>query len=52
MKAIEELQKLKIEHCPECHCAVGDDWDYKDFSSHDIIVCPQCGSEIDVSWKK
>ncbi len=51
MKAVEELQRLEIEHCPECHCAVGDDWDYKPFSSHDIIVCPQCSSEIDVSWK-
>lgn len=51
MKAIKELQRLEIEHCSECHCAVGDDWTYKEFSSHDIIVCPQCDNEIDVSWK-
>ena len=26
MKAWEELIKKGIEKCPECHCAVGDDW--------------------------
>lgn len=46
MKAIEELISLGIERCPECHCAVGDDWDYKDFSNKTIVVCPQCGEEI------
>lgn len=46
IKAIEELIRLGIERCPECHCAVGDDWDYKDFSNKTIVVCPQCGEEI------
>ena len=46
MSAIEELQSRNIVHCPECHCAVGDDWRYKDFSNKNIIVCPQCGTEI------
>ena len=46
MKAHEELAELGIEHCPECHCAVGEDWQYKDFSSKSIIVCAQCGTEI------
>jgi len=49
MKAIEELQSLQIEHCPECHCAVGDDWDYKDYSNRTIVVCAQCGNEIPVN---
>lgn len=46
MNAWEELHLLNIEHCPECHCAVGNDWDYKDFSNKNIIICPQCGTEI------
>jgi len=46
MKAADELAELSIEHCPECNCAVGDDWKYKDFSCKTIIVCPQCGEEI------
>lgn len=46
MKAIEELLSKGIERCPECNCAVGDDWDYKDFSNKTIVVCPQCGEEI------
>ena len=49
MKAIEELQELGIERCVECRCAVGDDWDYRDFSNKTIIVCPQCGSEVEVA---
>ena len=48
MKAIEELQRLGIERCPECNCAVGDDWKYKDFSNKTIVVCPQCGEEINL----
>lgn len=46
MKAIEKLISLGIERCPECNCAVGDDWDYKDFSNKTIVVCPQCGAEL------
>ena len=49
MKAHEELQTLGIERCPECHCAVGDDWEYKDFSNKTIVVCPQCREEINLS---
>lgn len=46
MKAVEELQRLEIEECSECKCAVGDDWEYKEFSNKTIIVCPQCKSEL------
>lgn len=46
MKAIDELIEAGIERCPECHCAVGDDWDYKDFTCKTVIVCPQCKTEI------
>lgn len=49
MKVIEELKQLGIERCPECHCAIGDDWEYKDFSCKTIIVCPQCHNEIQAS---
>lgn len=44
--AQEELVELYgIEKCPECHCATGDDTEYKDFSNKTIIVCAQCGYE-------
>ena len=46
MKAYEELQQREIFNCPECKCALGDDWEYKDFSNKNIIVCPQCKTEI------
>lgn len=48
MKAHEELLSMGIERCPECNCPVGDDWDYKDFSNKRIVVCPQCGEEINL----
>jgi len=48
MKALEELQSMGIERCPECKCAVGEDWKYKDFSNKTIVVCPQCGEEINL----
>lgn len=41
-----ELQERKIYKCPECKCATGGDWEYKDFSNKNIIVCPQCKTEI------
>lgn len=44
--ADEELLNKGIEKCPECRCAVGEDWDYKDFSNKNCIVCPQCKHEI------
>ncbi len=47
MKVVDELQLRNIECCPECHCAVGDDWNYKDYSNREIIVCPQCNAEIE-----
>lgn len=46
MKASERLEQLGIERCPECHCAVGDDWEWKDFSNRNIIICPQCHTEL------
>lgn len=47
MKAYEELRGLGVERYPECRCAVGNDWEYKPYSNKYIIVCPQCGEEID-----
>jgi len=46
MKAYEELDNLCIYQCAECHCAVGEDWEYKDFSNKTIVICPQCKNEI------
>lgn len=46
MKAWEELSQMGIEHCPECNCAVGDDWQYKSYSNKSIAICPQCEEEI------
>ncbi len=48
MKAIDILNELEIEKCRECGCPVGDDWQFKDFSSKTIIVCPQCGTEYNI----
>ena len=46
LKAAEVLSKLfDIESCPECHCATGDDTEYKDFSNKNIAICAQCGYE-------
>ena len=47
MKAFEELKMMEIERCEECHCAIGNDWEYKDFSNKTIIICPQCKNEIE-----
>jgi len=45
-KAHEELLEIYgVDQCPECHCATGDDTQYKDFSNKRIIVCAQCGYE-------
>jgi DNA-directed RNA polymerase subunit RPC12/RpoP len=46
MKTMEELKKRDFYRCNECKCAIGYDWFYKDFSGKNIIVCPQCKSEI------
>ena len=46
MKAKRMLRDLGFERCPECHCAVGDDWNFKDFSNETIVVCPQCKTDI------
>ncbi len=46
MKAMETLIMLGIEHCEECHCAIGDDWEFKDFSNRNIVICAQCKNEI------
>jgi len=42
MSIIENLQYHNIERCPECKCAIGDDWRYKDFTNKRIVICPQC----------
>ena len=42
-RAMSEL--LNKERCDECNCAVGDDWEYKDYSNKNIILCPQCKAE-------
>lgn len=45
-KAWEVLLELyDVERCPECQWHIGDDTEYKDFSSKSIIVCAQCGYE-------
>ena len=46
MKASEELNQYRFYNCVECRCSVGDDWDYKDFSNKNIVVCPQCKTEV------
>ena len=46
MKASEELERKGIYKCPECSCCVGNDWEYKDFSNKNIVVCPQCKTDI------
>lgn len=43
------LEVLEVERCPECYCAIGDDWQFIDFSNHDLVECPQCGEPIEVS---
>ena len=45
-RATEELELRGIYKCPECKCALGDDWDYVDFSNKNIIECPQCKTKI------
>ena len=49
MKAVEELKMRGIERCPECNCAVGDDWEYKNISYKTIVICPQCKSEFTIT---
>jgi len=46
MKAYEVLEEYGVEKCPECKCAVGQDWNYVDFSNKMVIECPQCGHHI------
>jgi len=42
------LYRLGIHECRECHCATGDDWEYKDFSNKNIVICPQCKTEYNL----
>ena len=43
MNPAEVMEKmLHKERCDECHCVLGDDWQYVDFSNKNIIECPQC----------
>ncbi len=46
MNAHEELNRIGIYKCPECKCATGEDWEYKDFTNKRIIICPQCKETI------
>ena len=46
MKAYEELERKGIVECAECHCAVGEDWDYVDFSNKTTVECPQCKTRL------
>jgi NAD-dependent SIR2 family protein deacetylase len=46
MKVYELLQEMGYLHCEECKCAIGEDWEYKDFSSKTIVICPQCKHEL------
>ena len=49
MKAYEVLTEIcDTEKCPECHCSVGDDTEYKDFSNKNTATCAQCGYEFDL----
>jgi hypothetical protein len=46
MSIIDVLHDRFIFHCPECNCAIGDDWEYVDFSNKSIIECSQCKNRI------
>lgn len=46
MEAYKVLEELGVYECPECHCATGDDWEYRDFSNRSVITCPQCNEDI------
>jgi predicted nucleic acid-binding Zn-ribbon protein len=43
LKSYEILQSCGVERCRECKCALGDDWEYVDFTAKSVIKCPQCG---------
>ena len=49
MKPYEDLFELGIDKCPECKCAVSDDWLYIPFTCCTIIECPQCKNQIDIA---
>jgi len=44
MKAYEILEENNYYECDECHCCIGEDWEYVDFSNKELIECPQCGN--------
>lgn len=46
MKAWEILEDQGFYHCPECRCAIGDDWEFVDFSDKTVIECPQCKERV------
>jgi len=46
MGMYKTLDYFGIERCQECKCAIGDDWEYKDFSNKSVVICPQCKTEI------
>jgi len=49
LKAWEAFDAMYGEHCLECHCATGDDWEFKDFTNKTIVICPQCKTEYSVA---
>jgi len=44
-KAHEMLLRYGVEKCEECHNPVSDDWQFKDFSNKNIVICSQCKTE-------
>lgn len=53
MKAWEVLSDwYDIENCPECHCATGEDTEYKDYTCKTIAICTQCGYEFDLGLEE
>lgn len=42
MKAWEVLLHYGIENCRECGCAIGECWEFVDYSNKNIVECPQC----------
>ncbi len=45
LKAYEVLLAKGIEKCEECHNPVSDDWEFKDWTSKTVVICPQCKTE-------
>jgi hypothetical protein len=46
LSAENALFLIGVDKCPECHCSVGNDTQFKDYSNKTIAVCAQCGNEM------